>query len=269
MLETIVQENLAGVRVVRAFGREEFESQKFRRQAEVIYGLEIEANNRLAANSPFMSMALLLAMAGILWYGGRQIVAGTLTTGELVQFLLYLVMFSMPVRIIGWLVTLSSRAIASGRRIFEIIDQESPVREKPDAVDVAAVEGLVKFENVSFGYDSRGKILKDISFEAKPGQRIALVGMSGSGKSSIANLIPRFYDVTSGRVTIDGIDIRDMTLASLRRHVGIVHQDTFLFSATIRENISYGRPDASLDEIMAAAKSARLHDFIMALPEKL
>jgi ATP-binding cassette subfamily B protein len=267
VLETIVQENLAGLRVVRAFGREEFESHKFRRQAEVIYGLEIEANDRLAANSPVMSTALLLSIAGILWYGGRQIVAGTLTTGELVQFLLYLGMFSMPVRIIGWLVTLSSRAIASGRRIFEIIDQVSPVSEKFDAIDVAAVKGLVKFEKVSFGYDSRGKILKDISLEAKPGQRIALVGISGSGKSSIANLIPRFYDVTSGRVTIDGIDIRDMTLASLRRHVGIVHQDTFLFSATIRENISYGRPDASLDEIMAAAKSAHLHDFIMALPE--
>ncbi len=267
VLETIVQENLAGLRVVRAFGREEFESEKFRRQAEVLYGLEIEANNRLAANSPFMTTALLMATAGILWYGGRQVVAGTLTTGELVQFLLYLGMFTMPVRVVGWLVTLSSRAIASGRRIFEIVDQVSPVREKPDAIDVVGVEGLVKFENVSFSYDSRGEILKDISFEAKPGQIIALVGISGSGKSSIANLIPRFYDVTSGRVMIDGMDIREMTLASLRRHVGIVHQDTFLFSATIRENISYGRPEASLDEIIAVAKSARLHDFIMSLPE--
>lgn len=267
VLETILQENLAGVRVVRAFAREDFESRKFRTQAEVIYGLEIEANDRLAANSPVMSVALFLAMGGILWYGGRQVVGGTLTNGELVQFLLYLVMFSTPVRMIGWLAIVSSRAIASGRRIFEIIDQVSPVREKSDAIDVGEVEGRVGFENVSFGYDSQGPVLSGITFEAAPGQRIALVGGSGSGKSSIANLIPRFYDVTSGRVTIDGRDVRDMTLASLRRHVGMVHQDTFLFAATLRENISYGRPDAGLDEIMAAAKLSQLHDFIISLPE--
>ena len=267
VLETILQENLTGLRVVRAFAREEYENHKFSRQAEVIYGLEIEANNLIATNSPLMSFVLLLAMGGILWYGGRQVVAGTLTTGELVQFLLYLVMFSTPVRMMGWITTLFSRAMASGRRIFEIIDQVSAVSEKTDAIDVAEVKGWVKFENVSFSYDSHGPVLNDVSFEAKPGQRIALVGASGSGKSTIANLIPRFYDVSSGRLTIDGMDIRDMTLVSLRRHVGIVHQDTFLFSATIRENISYGRPDASVDEMMAAAKVAQLHDFIMSLPD--
>ncbi len=265
--ETILQENLAGARVVRAFAREEYENQKFRRQAEVIYNLEIEANNLLASNSPLMTFALLLAMGGILWYGGRQVVAGTLTAGQLAQFLLYLVMFNMPVRMLGWLTILFSRASASGKRIFEIIDQVSPVSEKPDAIELTEVKGRVAFENVSFGYDSRGAVLKDFTFEAKPGQIIALVGASGSGKSTIANLIPRFYDVTSGRITIDGTDIRELTLASLRRNVGIVHQDTFLFAATIRENIGYGKPEASLDEIIATAKVAKLHDFITSLPD--
>jgi len=267
VLETIVQENLAGVRVVRAFAREQYENQKFHRQAKYIYEQEIEANNLLASNSPLISFAQLLAMAGILWYGGYQVVGGTLTTGQLAQFLLYLVMFSGPVRMLGWLVTLFSRSTASGQRIFEIIDQVSPVSEKPGAFDITDIEGQVAFEDVSFSYDSHGTTLKDVDFIAKPGQIIALVGASGSGKSTIANLIPRFYDITSGRITIDGIDIRDVTLASLRRHVGIVHQDTFLFSATIRENISYGKPDASLDAIKAAAKTARLHDFIMSLPD--
>ena len=266
VLETIVQENLAGVRVVRAFTRENYENDKFRRQAEVLYGQEIEANNLLASNSPLISFAFLIATAGILWYGGRQVINGALTTGQLAQFLLYMVMFSAPVRMIGWLTTLFSRATASGQRIFEIIDQVSPVVEKPGAIEITEVKGEVAFENVSFGYDTHGTTLKDINFVAKPGQVIALVGASGSGKSTVANLIPRFYDVTAGRITIDGIDIRDMTLLSLRRHVGIVHQDTFLFSATIRENISYGKPDASLEEIKSVAKIAKLHNFIMSLP---
>ncbi len=266
-LGTILQENLTGVRVVRAFAREEFESKKFHSQAEVIYNQEIESNNLLASNSPVMSFALLLAMGFVLWYGGRLVIAGSLTQGELAQFLIYLVMLSTPVYILGWLSILFSRAMASGKRIFEIIDQVSPVQEKPGAADVRYIRGLVKFENVSFSYDSHGTALKDVSFEAQPGQIIALVGASGSGKSTIANLIPRFYDVTAGRITIDDVDIRDMPLASLRKHVGIVHQDTFLFSATIRENISYGKPDASLGEIMEAAKTARLHDFIMSLPD--
>ncbi len=267
ILGNIIQENLSGVRVVRAFAREDFENSKFRRQSELIYNQEIEANSRLASNSPVMTFALLLAMGGVLWYGGSLVIAGTLTHGELAQFLLYLVMLTMPVRMLGWLTILFSRATASGRRIFEIIDQVSPVTEKPNAINLDKTKGLVRFENVCFSYDSHGYVLKDINFTADPGQVIALVGASGSGKSTVANLIPRFYDVTSGSISIDGIDLRDLSLASLRKHVGIVHQDTFLFSATIRENISYGKPDASIEEIMEASKTARLHDFIMSLPD--
>ncbi|MBI4187799.1 MAG: ATP-binding cassette domain-containing protein, partial [Chloroflexi bacterium] len=267
VLGTIVQENLVGARVVRAFARQDFENQKFLNQAKTIYDQEIEANNLLAANSPVMSFALLLAMGGILWYGGRQVVAGALTQGQLAQFLLYLVMLNMPVRMLGWLTILFSRAMSSGQRVFEILDEVSPVTEKPDAIDLTEIKGMVRFENVSFNYGSHGAVLKDINFEVKPGQMVALVGASGSGKSTIANLIPRFYDVTAGRITIDGIDVRDLSLASLRRHVGIVHQDTFLFSATIRENISYGRPEATMNEIIHAAKAAQLHDFIITLPD--
>jgi ATP-binding cassette subfamily B protein len=267
VMGTVLQENLTGARVVRAFAREDYESEKFRKQAESVYNMEIEANNRLAANSPLMTFLLALAMAAVLLYGGYLVINGTLTQGEFVQFLFYLVMLGMPVRTLGWLTILFSRATASGRRIFEIIDQVSPVVERPDATDVAAVKGQVIFEHVSFNYDSHSAVLTDIDFKAEPGQIIALVGASGSGKSTLANLIPRFYDITSGRITIDDIDIRNMTLASLRRHVGIVHQDTFLFSATIRENISYGKPDATLDEIIAAAKVARLHDFVAGLPD--
>ncbi len=267
VMGTILQENLTGVRVVRAFAREDYESKKFQQQAESIYTMEIEANNRLASNSPVMSFALMLAMAAVLWFGGQQVIAGTLTQGEFVQFIFYLVMLGMPVRMLGWLTILFSRATASGRRIFEVLDQVSPVVEKPNAIDTAEVKGQVAFKNVSFNYDSHANVLQNIDFTAPPGQIIALVGASGSGKSTLANLIPRFYDVTSGNITIDNTDIRDMTLASLRRHVGIVHQDTFLFSATIRENISYGRPDASLEEITSAAKVARLHDFIVSLPD--
>ena len=267
VLGTIVQENLSGIRIVRGFAREPFESQKFRKQAEVLYNQEITVNNLLASNSPLMSFALMLSTAAVLWYGGRQVISGAMTQGELVQFLLYLVMLNLPIRLLGWLTLLFSRANASGKRIYEIIDQVSPVQETPDAIDLGEVEGRVEFKDVSFGYDSHGDVLHNINIEAKPGQIIALVGASGSGKSTVANLIPRFYDVTGGSISIDGVDIRKMILPSLRRHVGIVHQDTFLFSGTIRENISYGKPDASLEEIQKASKVARLHDFIMTLPD--
>ncbi len=266
-LGTVVQENLVGARVVRAFSRQDFENKKYMKQAESLYNMEIEANNLLAKNSPVMSFALLLAMAAILWFGGRLVITHALTQGELAQFLLYAVMLSGPIRMLGWLTTLFSRATSSGQRVFEILDEVSPVRERPDAVDPQGVKGQVRFDHVSFNYESHGAVLEDVDFDVQPGKIVALVGATGSGKSTIANLIPRFYDVTSGNIRIDGTDVRDFSLASLRRHVGIVHQDTFLFSATIRDNISYGKPDATADQIVAAAKTVRLHDFIMSLPK--
>jgi ATP-binding cassette, subfamily B, bacterial len=266
-LGAIVQENLVGARVVRAFARQEHETGKYLKQAEELYNLEIEANNLLAANSPVMSFALLLATAAILWFGGMQVMAGRLTQGEMTMFLLYAVMLAGPIRMLGWLTTLFSRAMSSGQRVFEVLDEVSPVKEKADALNPAEIKGGVQFDGVFFSYGSHGDVLKDISFEARPGQAIALVGGTGSGKSTIANLIPRFYDVTDGKITIDGIDVRDLSLGTLRKHVGIVHQDTFLFSATIMENIRYGRPDATTEEVVEAAKTVRLHDFIMGLPQ--
>jgi ATP-binding cassette subfamily B protein len=267
VMGTFIQESIVGAKVVRAFAHEEFETDKFIRQAKENYNYEIKISRLLATNSPVMSFALFLAMASILWYGGRLVITGAMTQGKMAEFLLYVVMLNMPVRMLGWLTQLYSRAMSSGQRVFEVLDEETAVEEKPGAADLGAVKGAVSFENVSFGYDGQQPALREISFDAKPGQVVALVGASGSGKSTVANLIPRFYDVTSGRITIEGWDIRDLTLESLRRNVGIVHQDTFLFSATIRENISYGNPGATLEEIKRAAKIAHLHDFIMGLPD--
>jgi ABC-type multidrug transport system fused ATPase/permease subunit len=266
-LGTILEENLTGVRVVKAFSRQKEESQKFGNQAKVLYDEEIKTDRQLAFNMPLMAFLITLPTALILWYGGRQVIAGNLTIGGLTQFMLYLAMMAMPIRRVGFLTNLISRAISAGQRILEILDATSPVQEKPGAIELNNVSGEVVFQDVSFSYNSVGPVLKGINFSAKPGQLVALIGGSGSGKSTIANLIPRFYDVTGGRVTIDGTDIRDVTLPSLRKNVGIVQQDVFLFSATIRENIAYGAVDADMEQIVAAAKTARLHDFIESLPE--
>ncbi|HTY82449.1 MAG TPA: ABC transporter ATP-binding protein, partial [Dehalococcoidales bacterium] len=267
VMGTYIQESLVGAKVVKAFTREDFEMERYSRQAEENYRNELKTTKLVAINSPIMSLALLLSMAGILWYGGHLVISGTLTQGQMAEFLLYVVMLAMPIRTLGWLTMLYSRAMASGRRVFEVLDEESAVIEHPDAVELGSVQGWVRFENVSFSYNSQQETLKNIAFEAEPGQVIALVGESGSGKSTIANLIPRFYDVTAGRITIDNVDVRDVTLNSLRRNVGIVHQDTFLFSASIRENIGYGKPGATQQEIEKAAKVAQLHDFITGLPD--
>jgi ATP-binding cassette subfamily B protein len=267
VMGTFIQESIVGAKVVRAFAHEEFETERFIKQAKENYGLEIKISKLLASNSPMMSFALFIAMAGILWYGGRLVITGAMTQGKMAEFLLYVVMLNMPVRMLGWITQLYSRAMSSGQRVFEVLDAETAVEEKAGATDLGEVKGSVRFDNVSFSYDSQQPALREIDFQVKPGQVVALVGASGSGKSTIANLLPRFYDVTKGRITLDDADVRNLTLESLRRNVGIVHQDLFLFSATIRENISYGRPDATLEEIKQAARIAHLHDFVMSLPE--
>jgi ABC-type multidrug transport system fused ATPase/permease subunit len=208
-----------------------------------------------------------MAIVTTIWYGGHEVARGHLTIGDLTAFLFYLQLLQMPVRALGFIVNIVARATSSGQRIYEILDAESAVKEKPNAIELKDVKGHVRFEDVSFGYDAISPVLRHISFEARPGEMVALLGPTGSGKSTIVNLLPRFYDVTGGRITIDGIDIRDVTLASLRRSIGIVQQDVFLFLDTIRENIRYGRPDATDEEVIQAAKIARIHDFIMSLPD--
>jgi ATP-binding cassette subfamily B protein len=209
----------------------------------------------------------LAAIAATLWFGGREVVHGNLNLGELTLFLLYLTMLNMPVRMLGWIIMITSRAQSAGQRVFEILDAESAVKEKPGALELRDPEGNVRFENVSFAYESISPVLAGVSFEAKPGQVVALMGPTGSGKTTVVNLMPRFYDITSGRITIDGVDIRGVTLASLRRAIGTVQQDVFLFSATIRDNIAYGAVGAGQDEIEAAARAAHIHDHIAGLPD--
>ncbi len=264
---TTLQENLAGARVVRAFSRQQEESQKFSKKVRELYGEEINADRQMAANFPFMVLLISLPTAIILWYGGRQVIAGNLTIGGLTQFISYVGMLGMPVRRLGFITNLFSRSISAGERILEILDTQSPVQEKPGAIELDRVKGEVRFEDVSFSYNSASSVLKNISFSVRPGESVALVGSSGGGKSTIAHLIPRFYDVTGGRITIDGTDIREVTLASLRQNVGVVQQDVFLFSAAIRDNIAYGVANASMSQIEAAARAAHLHDFIQSLPD--
>jgi len=266
-LGTVLQENLSGVRVVKSFSREEFESEKFGREADDLFSWSFATNRIQAANQPLLVGLGSLTIVLALWYGGHLAVSGSVRIGELTEFLLYLTILQLPVRALGFMITIIARAQSAGERIFEIIDAESAVKEKAGAAQLRQVTGAVRFDNVSFGYDSISAVLKEINIEARPGEMIALLGPTGSGKSTIVNLMPRFYDVTGGAITIDGQDIRDVTLSSLRNSIGTVQQDVFLFMDSIRENIRYGRLDASDVEVEAAAKVARIHDFILALPE--
>jgi ATP-binding cassette subfamily B protein len=220
----------------------------------------------MAFNVPLMVFLITLPTALILWYGGRHVIAGNLTIGGLTQFVLYLGMMAMPIRRLGFMANLFSRTISAGQRILEILDTQSLIQEKPDAIELDSLKGQVSFEDVSFSYNSMAPALKKINFNVQPGELVALLGDSGSGKSTIAQLIPRFYDVSSGCITLDGIDIRDVTIASLRKSVVAVQQDVFLFSATIRDNIAFGAVNVSMEQIISVAKAAHLHDFVQSLP---
>jgi ATP-binding cassette, subfamily B, multidrug efflux pump len=268
VMTTRMQENLAGTRVVRSFAQEDREIGEFDSELQLLYDRHIDAVKKSAFYFPFMTMLSMLAVAIVLWFGGRLIVAGDLTVGQLSAFYLYLAMLQGPVRQLGFVVNSVARALASGERIFEVLDARPSIRSKPDAIELDDVEGQVTFENVWLRYPGNSEYaLRDVSFEAQPNQRVALIGATGAGKSSVTALIPRFYDVTDGRVLVDGHDVRDLEIPTLRRHIGIVLQDTFLFSVSIKENISYGREDATDEQIFEAAKAARAHDFIMEMPE--
>jgi ATP-binding cassette subfamily B protein len=264
---TVLQENLSGMRVVKAFAREQHESVKFSKEAKELFEKGYESNRIQALNTPLMTSIWMLSMVCVTWVGAWQISEGYLTTGELTTFVFFLTMLQLPVRSLGWIVMLFARAQSAGERIYEILDAESAVQEKPGAPVLADVTGHVRFEDVAFAYDAISPVLRRVDIDAHPGEVVALLGPTGSGKTTVVNLMPRFYDVTGGSITIDGKDIRDVTLASLRESIGIVQQDLFLFSATIRENIAYGAVDASQEQIEQAARTARIHDFIMSTPE--
>lgn len=267
-LNTILQENLAGVRVVKAFVREAYEADRYARANDELLQQNIRVTRILSMAFPLTFFVSSLGTVAVIWFGGNQVIGGQLSLGELVAFNTYLGVLMMPTFMLGMISTLIARAGASASRIFEIIDAESEVKDRPGAITLPTIKGRVAFEDVSFRYvGSERNVLEHASFIAEPGQTVAIVGTTGAGKSTIINLIPRFYDVTAGRVTIDGYDVRDVTLSSLRRQIGIVLQDTLLFSGTIRENIAYGAPDAPLDEIIRVAKLAQAHDFILEQPE--
>ena len=266
-MTTVLQENLAGIRVVKAFGAAEHEEAKFQQRASAVADHTYSATRLFASQGSLMTFIFTLATGAILWFGGREIVAGRLTHGELAAFILYMGVLAMPVRMIGWLVNTFSRAASAGQRIFEVLDAESPVKERPGAKGMGRARGHVRFDEVSQSYDSGAPTIRGIDFEARPGQMVAILGAPGSGKSTLVHLVPRFYDVSGGRITIDGIDIRDVTLASLRRNVGIVLQDVFVFAASLRDNIAYGVDNAPLDTVVRAAKVAQLHDFAESHPD--
>ena len=266
-LGALLQENLSGARVVRAFSREDYESAVFASKARDLADENVLASKLQASNAPLMNFIFALITGAILWVGGREVAEGRLTPGELAQFVFYLILLAFPVRIVGFVITLFSRAASSGERIFEILDAESPVQEKPGAVELPRVRGHVVFRGVSFRYDSSVPTLDDINFEISPGQVVALLGATGSGKTTIVHLIPRFYDVSQGSISIDGMNVGDVTLKSLRREVGIVQQEMFLFADSIRNNIAYGAYNATMEEVERAAEAARLTDFIESLPQ--
>ncbi|MCX7707193.1 MAG: ABC transporter ATP-binding protein/permease [Anaerolineae bacterium] len=267
VLTTRLEQNLRGARIVKAFAQEEAEIARFEQENTRWFQLSAAAARLQALNTPLLDLIANLGTVFIIWYGGTLVVRGNLTLGELVAFSTYLGQLFIPVRRLGLILPALAMAAAAGERVFEILDAQSEVTDAPDAIPLPPVRGHVRFEHVSFSYFGRHKVLDDVSFEALPGQVVALLGPTGSGKSTIINLIPRFYDPTSGRITVDGYDIRRVKLSTLRNQVGIVLQETALFATTIRENIAFGRPDASEEEIIAAAQAAQAHEFIMALPQ--
>jgi ATP-binding cassette subfamily B protein len=267
-VNTILQENLSGIKVVKAFTREKDEEKKFDDAADSLMDQQIYVARLFSFLFPLMLLIASIGQALVLYFGGRQIMGGTLTLGEWQEFSIYLVFLFFPAMQLGMIITQMSQASASATRIFGILDTDNEVKDKPDATSLPQVEGRVKFEEVTFRYFNSGEpVLKDVNFEVQPGQTVALLGATGSGKSTIINLLPRFYDPSEGRITIDGHDLRDIKLESLRSQIGIVLQETTLFAGSIRDNIAFGRTDASFDEIQASCKAAAAHEEILSFPD--
>jgi ATP-binding cassette subfamily B protein len=263
-LNTVLQENLAGVRVVKAFAREGYEAQRYALANQNLFDLNLVVGRLFAGAIPLIFLIANLALLAVYWVGGLQTIAGNLSVGRLVAFSNYMLMAFFPMLMLGMIMAMISQAGASAERVFEILDAQSEVVEKPDAIELGSIQGRVAFENVGFRYFAGGElVLQDVSFTAEPGQTVALLGVTGSGKSTIVALIPRFYDVSDGQVTVDGHDVRDVTLESLREQIGVVLQETTLFSGTIRDNIAFGQPDAPSEDVIAAATAAEAHDFIV------
>jgi len=264
-ISSTVQEVLGGIEVIKSFATEEKEVERFQMQNIQNFRLNMRRTRVSAVLPPLMEILTTVGLTAILWYGGLEVIRGQLTIGELVAFLGYVALAINPLNRIGKDYSQYQQALASAERIFEILDTEPEIRESPQAREMPRIKGHIQFRNVSFGYDDKELVLKDINLDLRPGEKVALVGRSGVGKTTLVSLIPRFYDPKSGCIIIDGYDIRQMKLKSLRRQIGIVSQETVLFNGTIRDNIAYGRTEATDEEIIDAAKKANAHNFIMAL----
>lgn len=267
VLTTRLEQNLRGARIVKAFAQEDAEIDRFEEENQKWFGLAASTARLTALNMPLLDLIANLATVIIVWLGGYLVIQGNLTLGELVAFITYLAQLTSPIRRLGFLVPSIAMAGASAERVFEILDQETPIKEAEDARPLGPIRGHVRFENVSFAYARPHSVLREVSFEIEPGQVLALLGPTGSGKSSIINMVPRFYDPMEGRILLDGHDIRTATLNSLRSQIGIVLQESTLFATTIRENIAFGRPDATEEEVVEAAEAAQAHEFIESFPD--
>jgi ATP-binding cassette subfamily B multidrug efflux pump len=268
-LNQVMQENLTGIRVVKAFVRRDYEGQRFDEANRELYGIQLRVTQLLSVFFPLIMSLMNLGTVVIIYYGGIQVFAGTTSVGQIMAFVNYLFSTMFPVMMLSMMAGQISAANASATRIMQVLDSVPEVQDRPEAAALDEMRGRVVFEDVGFSYreDGGDPVLCDVSFTAEPGQTVAILGSTGSGKSSLINLIPRFYDVSSGRVTIDGVDIRDIQMSQLRDHVGVSLQEVTLFSGTVRDNIRYGRPDASEEEVVRAAKAAQAHDFIMSFPK--
>jgi ATP-binding cassette subfamily B protein len=264
---TIAEENIVGVNVVKAFAQERREERKFSQRNEAVFDQTVRAARQRAFYTPLLSFLPLVAQAIALLVGGNRVYNGDLSLGQFVAFNVYLLMLVQPLRMLGYWISEFQRAVASGERIFEVIDEPEDVTEKPDAGPLPPGDGRLRFEHVTFGYDPARPVLQDIDLEIDAGTTVALIGHTGSGKSSLTALVPRFYDVTAGRLLFDGADVRDLKLRDLRRQIGIVSQDPFLFSDTVRENIAFGVAAATDEDVERAARMAQAHDFIAMLPD--
>jgi len=264
---TVVDENVNGVRVVKAFAQEEAEIDRLADAAERVAWAYIKDANQRAIWSPWVQNLPQLGLALVLFFGGWMVLHGRLGIGQILAFNVYLLMLQAPFMMLGQLVMMGQRAKASAERIFEILDENPEIVDRPGALDLANVEGAIDFDHVRFAYENGAEILTDFDARIEPGETVAIVGRTGSGKSTVARLLTRFYDVDGGAVTVDGHDVRDVTLASLRRSVGVVLDEPFLFSISIRDNIAYGRPEASIEDVEAAARAANADEFIVKLPD--
>ena len=267
-LNQVMQESLEGMRVVKAFVRDEYERGRFGSANDEYMTESIHVMQFLAILTPGMFLLVNLGVAGVIWFGGNLSISGRLSTGEIVASVNYVTYTLFPLMMLGSMLAPLSAADASAERIWEVLDAEPDVQERPDAQPLPDVRGRVVFEDVRFSYDDAGgePVLNGVNLAAEPGQRVAILGATGSGKSSLIHLIPRFYDVDGGRILVDDVDVRDAPLHDLRSQIGIALQESVLFSGTVRDNIRYGRPDATDEEVVAAAKAAQAHDFIVSLP---